>query len=966
MKKIYAFIIAAVAIISFAPGLHAQAITEGVVTDKYVSTTPDANGYYKLTLESYVTGRVVEEETEKATDFVLALDYSGSMNSSVGGYDAVYQSLTKKTSVNGVRTTETKTKWTYSNTSGNSTATANLQWFYKHTNGNYYPVYKANNLGSGKNVRALWIVISGNTYYLKPDGSGLSTKNTLPTNCPTSNSGQVYSGTLYKGWNYATYTNADGASTYTGASDNKSHYYGQGITGNAAGTANSQYYYYDEDGSALGTAKKYYPVHKVNNLADSNGGTNARALYIENASGTTRKYLRINGLSDSYDKSIVTDYRTITMLTLYRGWTYNNITEPQEGNTTLVGDDGGHYIYYSTDAKYYPLHKETLSVAAKKYQVYFVRDNGQKRYLTPLGTSTTPCAYSAGGNVSIYFGTLYTVKQWDSYNRFTGLSRAVQAFAEGVYEHATEKNLKHRIALVAWGSPRWISILEEETNHHPQSTSSNTAWPSDNSGKKMPSRVKSTSYPYLNAVTAAGKKSRGTRILQNFKVMNTEAGLNAIKGEFSSFPTQYHEATCIEFGMAICKALFDREWRGKNYASATGYDGSTVEKDYDGNSTWDAYEKSSLSNSYWKKSQYGRRKVLVVVSDGEFNGYDWTNFTTAGQSTDIGSASVGRAKTMATAMKNDGVTIYFIHVNTKGIYQAEKDMATSTSHVLKAKAYDETLADALLTIVNQINTADVALGSTAHVTDIVTKEFSVPGGTNTSNIKTYTAQCTGVDSNGQLKFAARQAANYTVKKNTNPEDGTTTVSVTGFDFAANYCGLHIGNVYDGKKLIIEIPILPDPDLIGGTFYTNTTESLIYDKDPNNGGKPVATFPRPQLSFDYINLRIVKQGLEKDDSAVFEIYRKPKETGAVYETTPFMTVLLTGVANGSDVEALVTKLNANYHYKIKETTWSWRYTPDPLEISTENQIENPFVFTNTVREDGVPKNGEDVVHNTFNL
>ena len=961
MKKIFAYIIAAAAIISFAPGLHAQAVTEGVVTDKYVSSTPDANGYYKLTLESYVTGRVVEEETEKATDFVLALDYSGSMNSSVGGYDPVYQKESKKVTYAGNRTTEKRDKWTYSNTNGNSTATANLQWFYKHTNGNYYPVYKANNLGSGKNVRALWVVISSKTYYLKPDGSGLSAANTLPSNCPTTNSGQLYTGTLYKGWCYATYKDSNDASTYTGATDNKTHYYAYGIAGNAAGTANSQFYYYDEDGSALGTAKKYYPVHKVNNLADANGGTNARALYIE--SGSTRKYLRINGLSTSYDNTIVTDYRTISMLTLYRGWTYNTITEPQEGNTTLVGADGGHYIYYSTDAKYYPLHKETLSVAAKKYQVYFVRDNGQKRYLTPLGTSTAACAYSAGGSVTIYFGDLYTVSEWKSYNRFTGLSRAVQAFAEGVYEHATEKNLKHRIALVAWGSPRWISILEEETNHHPQSTSSNTAWPSDNSGKKMPSRVKSTSYPYLNAVTAAGKKSRGTRILQNFKVMNTEAGLNAIKGEFATYPTQYHEATCIEFGMAISKALFDREWRGKNYASATGYDGSTVEKDYDGNSTWDAYEKSSLSNSYWKKSQYGRRKVLVVVSDGEFNGYDWTNFTTAGKTTEIGSASIGRAKTMATSMKNDGVTIYMIHVNTKGVYQEEKDMATSNSHVLTAKAYDETLADALLTIVNQINTADVALGSTAHVTDIVTKEFSVPGGTSTNNIKTYTAQCTGVDGNGQLTFANRKAANYTVKKKTNAEDGTTTISVTGFDYAANYCGLHT-NGYDGLKLIIEIPILPDPDLIGGTFYTNTTQSVIYDKDPDNGGKPVATFPRPQLTFDSINLRIVKKGLQLDDSAVFAIYRKAKTSGATYETTPYMTVLLSGVANGADVEAQITGLNANYYYKIKETTWSWRYTSDPAEISTENHIENPFTFTNTLDDDGAPKNGEDVVHNVF--
>lgn len=951
MKKIFAYIIAASAIISFAPGLHAQVITEGVVTDKYVNPTPNSDGTYTLTLESYVTGRVVEEETEKATDFVLALDYSGSMNSSVGGYDPVYQKVTKAVTYGGNRTTEKRDKWTYSNTNGNATATANLQWFYKHTNGNYYPVYKANNLGSGKNVRALWVVISSKTYYLKPDGSGLT--QTVPTS-PTSNSGQLYTGTLYKGWCYATYKDANDASTYTGATDNKSHYYAYGIAGNAAGTANSQFYYFDEDGTALGTANKYYPVHKVNNLADSNGGTNARALYIENSAGT-RKYLRINSLSDTYDKTIVTDYRTISMLTLYRGWTYNDITEPQEGNTTLVGDEGGHYIYYSTDKKYYPLHKETLSTAAKKYQVYFVRDNGQKRYLTPLGTSTSPCAYSAGTKVSIYFPALYTVKEWTSYNRFTGLKRALEAFADGVYEHASEKNLKHRVALVAWGSPRWITSMEEETNHHP--AAGNVTKQADITGN-----ARSNSKPYLKAVTAAGKKSRGTRVLQNFKVMNTEAGRDAIKGEFATNPIQYHEATCIEFGMAICKNLFDREWRGKNYASQSGYDGtSVVKKDFDGNGTWDDYEKSSLSNSYYKKSQYSRRKVLVVVSDGEFNGYDWDNLKTAGKTTTIGAASIKNAKTMATAMKNDGITIYFIHVNTKGVYQEEMDMATSNSHILTAKAYDETLADALLTIVNQINTADVALGSSAHVTDIVTKEFSVPGGTNTSNIKTYTAKCTGVDSNGKLTFAAKKAASYTVKKSTNATDGTTTLSVTGFDFAANYCGQHT-NGYDGLKLIIEIPILPDPSIIGGTFYTNTTQSVIYDKDPANGGKPVATFPRPQLSFDHINLSIAKDGLLEGDSAVFAIYRKPKSGGS-YETTPYMTVILTGTSGGTRVTQDITLLSAEYYYKIVETSWSWKYDPEVTVLTTEEQIRNPFVFSNTLKEDP-PKNDEDVVKNKF--
>ena len=80
----------------------------------------------------------------------------------------------------------------------------------------------------------------------------------------------------------------------------------------------------------------------------------------------------------------------------------------------------------------------------------------------------------------------------------------------------------------------------------------------------------------------------------------------------------------------------------------------------------------------------------------------------------------------------------------------------------------------------------------------------------------------------------------------------------------------------------------------------------------------------------------------------------------------MRVLLTGNASGSRVSVTIPDLSADYHYKIVETGWSWRYTPDPKEISTEEQNTNPFLFTNTLREEDIPKNGEDVVHNTFNL
>ena len=964
MKKIYAYIIAAVALFAITPGVYAQ-----VVTNKWVNKTPNADGTHTLTLESYVTGRVDTQETEKATDFVILLDYSGSMTSAAGKDPTFNAAVTEKKETSGQRISETKSAstttagyWTYSNTAyGNGSGTANLQWYYREGTAapyTYYPVYRVANLansdGSANNCRALYIMKGSTKWYLQPDGT--IAKTYVKTN--TSNSKKLFVGTLYKGWSYATYADADGNKTYTGAYDNKSHYYSYGLTANATGTANNQFYYYDAD-KVLYTTSYYYPVMKANNLPDANGGNNARAFYVERSG--VRKYLNLQGkLVDTYDKTITTDNRTITFATLYRGWTYSTITAALNDGTT-TGAAGGHWIKYSTDAlgnaAYYPLQKETLTDANKKYQVFFIDRNGVKRYLRAISTtpSTSACAYSAGTSVTLFMGNLYTVASWGDYTRYEGLKRAAAAFAEGVSKHAKEKGITHRIAMLSFGSSYWVPYHVDNSNHHPASTTD------QDPAYNLTGKVKDVRYPYLKPVPV-GTNARGARVLVNYQTMYKASdesvattSLQNILNVFNTTPTTMCDATDLNFGMALSYAMFDREWRGVE----------SVRKNFDGTGNIERYEYSYLSTSYDAISDYKRPKTLIVVSDGSWNTYDF-NYDSAhpaeGQTSRTSNSALNEearqnAITRANSIKSTfGAKIYCIHVNTNNINKYEKQIATSADYCIKATDYGKELVDAMLTIVNKIDVADINLTSTAVVQDIVTPEFTVPAN---AQIKTFTANCTGIDSENDLTFGSRTAFTTTINKTANA-DGTTTVTVSGFDYSGNWCGLHANGNYSGKKLIIEIPILPDPDIVGGIFPTNTSQSNILDKP---GGKEVATFPIPELEFDSISLRIVKKGLRKNDSAVFEIYRKSRTTtGATYGVTPYMTVLLTGNASGSDVQAVITGLNKDYHYKIKETSWSWLYTPEVVELSTEDQTENPFVFTNTLDDEGVPKNDEDVEHN----
>ena len=968
MKRIFAFIVTVAAVLAFAPGLSAQ-----VVTDKWVSG-PNSNGVYTLTLESYVTGHVDETSTEKATDFILLLDYSGSMTSAAGKDPTFNAAVTKKAETSGVRVSEAKTAansgyWTYSNTAyGNGSGTANLQWYYREGTAapyTYYPVYRVANLansdGSSNNCRALYIMKGSTRWYLQPDGT--IAKTYVKTN--TSNSKKLFVGTLYKGWSYSTYADADGNQTYTGAYDKKNHYYSRGLTANATGTANNQYYYYDSK-KVIHTTACYHPVKKVNNLPDSNGGNNARAFFIEY--GGKRKYLTLDGdLADTYDKTITTDNRTITFANLYRGWTYSTITAALNDGTT-TGDAGGHWVKYGTDAlgnaTYYPLQKETLSDANKKYQVFFIDRNGVKRYLRAITTtpSTSACAYSAGTSVTLFMGNLYTVASWGDYTRYEGLKRAAAAFAEGVSKHAKDKGITHRIAMLAFGSSYWVSYLVNPDNHHPKSTTSQSA-------PNLTGDVKNIKYPYLNPVpvTAAQPNSRGARVLLNFQTMYNASdetvattSLQNIIKTFDTNPSNMHDATDLNFGMALTQAMLEREWRGA----------ASVRKDFDNNGTISRYEYSYLSTGYDEISDYKRPKTVIVVSDGSWNTYDF-NYDSAhpaeGQTSRTSNSALNEqarqnAINRANAIKSNfsNAKIYCIHVNTNNINKYEKQVATSADYCIKATDYGKPLIDAMLTIINKIDVSDINLTSTAVVQDIVTPEFTVPSG---STIKTYTATCTGVNSEGDFTWSNRSSFSSTTSITPNSDDGTTKVTVQGFDYATNWVGLHSSGSYSGKKLLIEIPIVPNPSLIGGNkVYTNTTQSIILDKP---GGKEVADFPRPQLGPFPINLRVEKSGLLEGESAVFAIYRKAvTPASSTYETTPYLTFVLTGKADGSAAVAEITGLDASYYYKIVETTWSWKYDPEVTEISTEDQTMNPFVFANTLRTDGTPKNGEDIQQNKF--
>ena len=310
---------------------------------------------------------------------------------------------------------------------------------------------------------------------------------------------------------------------------------------------------------------------------------------------------------------------------------------------------------------------------------------------------------------------------------------------------------------------------------------------------------------------------------------------------------------------------------------------------------------------------------------------------------------------------------------------------------------------------------DVSSTSIAAI-DLVANSFTLPEGTSVDDVKVYTAQCLGVtgeswtdskgnshpylafaepvsaegegrapvaslwvqapvvdeDGNPDLDEYGTQKYEWTEKKNVDidgsltitPDTDNNTVTVTGFNYGDNWCGLdpdpeHTNTEqynkteyietyvegYRGFKIIFEFPIKAKEDALGGANVpTNLDGSGLYDKD----GNTLIEYPKPALPIP-VNLWIQKKGLKPGESASFTILKRPvADDNAEYEK--FTQLIMTGSEDGTPVMAKLLNLDPSFYYKIWEEGWSWAYTNQAQDQgtapSTETITENPIVIENT--------------------
>lgn len=261
-----------------------------------------------------------------------------------------------------------------------------------------------------------------------------------------------------------------------------------------------------------------------------------------------------------------------------------------------------------------------------------------------------------------------------------------------------------------------------------------------------------------------------------------------------------------------------------------------------------------------------RQKVVVMFTDGEPNGM---NGEYDGFVADAANSAISNSK----AIKDKGATVYTIGCFNK-TYADTSDVGKYMNYVSSnypsatsmtnagTKASDnfyKTVGstadlDAIFQEISQTaGGATLTLGSETVLKDVVSEYFDLPENAS-SMITAQSYSCTGFDADGHPTWSnTPDAASYAVKV-----DGKN-VSVTGFDYSANWVGKDTttGVMHTpGKKLVVTIPI-EDNGTGMGTVPTNGTDSAVYDKD----GKQVCPFAQPTAYFPYFTVTHIQSNVD---------------------------------------------------------------------------------------------------------
>lgn len=372
---------------------------------------------------------------------------------------------------------------------------------------------------------------------------------------------------------------------------------------------------------------------------------------------------------------------------------------------------------------------------------------------------------------------LYSVQSNNYISRLEALKNAVNAFIDNVAADATKNNVDHEISIVKFAG-------DEEKNEIGNGTY----------------KEGNNTYNY-------------TQIVKKLTPANVDANVTALKEAVTAL--NYGGATQADFGMNRAAAALgsftseDVKTRGRIVIMFT--DG--VPTDYQD------YDNGVAGNAVAKAGELKDKgaKVYTIAMIDSANPSD--------TSRNINRYMNGVSSNYPQATKCNGFDSwsdhYGVDLGTRGdgsYYQAVSSSADSLKKIFDA-------------ISKEISNNTTKLDAAAILFDELPENFEIPA--NAQNITTKTADYTSENTWG----ADTTVTDLTIT----PKNNNTLFEITGFNYAANWCGKRTDNSYGGKKLIVEFNI--QHDNYGGTQPTNKSAGISNEEEED----ALVIVPNPSIA-----------------------------------------------------------------------------------------------------------------------
>ena len=563
--------------------------------------------------------------------------------------------------------------------------------------------------------------------------------------------------------------------------------------------------------------------------------------------------------------------------------------------------------YYRTNQNYYKWSKENDGIWYKDTDNNYYRVTVQRERVEDSLSWHYKFTYTYSKN-----GTAMTIgsserkntnPRYTFYRQYTGtvsttkrdaLVDAATKFADSVYTEATKENgPDHRIAIVTYSTNASIKT----------GTSASTA------------------------------------------LVNVKSGLSTIKNAINNLQTS--GSTYIDKGIQTANSIFNVNAieDGKRARvmivftdGAPGYGGKWCEDGTRGSTTADTHRtaNAAIAAANVSEQTYGATVYTIGIFQGANVGNPKSLPAYTANVEVNGSWDYKNDNEKAKATANSNRFMHLVSSNypsatsmtSTGNYNAKLEEDDNNTYYLAAASAGE-LSDVFTAISSSIKTDTTELNETATIIDNIPGNFTIP--TEAHEIKVYTAKCTG-KTRETLSWKERQASNLKPTTTTNTTTGVKSVSVTGFDYSDEWCGLDENNQPHGSKLIIEFTI--SHNNYGGTQPTNAGASI---KDKEN--KDVITVDNPSVP-----VTIAKP-------SITGVTRSKVYDGTGFDVLSTIAEDINALADGKknayvDIVVTVTSGSNTYTYTISKgaTTGSW----DKTGLTTEKdvKIENGAVSSYT--------------------